>query len=332
MGKTNIEYADEVSNPLFARPVGDESVKVGTFCEKPDPNGTCKNCWAEALNLRFGNGFAFDKSDRDKIEWIKREKEMQRLAMRNRQKPMSEKFPGNPLIVFCHDTYDLFQPSISDELRDWVFDNYDMFSNLTILIQTTYVSRMEAYLTKRYPDGMPQQYFIGMSAGTQKFLDDNLRHFLKIPAKRRYLIFEPLLESIYINRGMYRGQIRCTGDCSFNYSRPDCPICHGTGWQQSTPGIHLLIIGGESGTKARSCDLAWIRALVGQAKNAGVAVLVKQLGAKPRGFDQFEHQDNEGYGVEIGGDSGRHLVAPKGGDMSEWPTNLRIRQFPEVSR
>lgn len=236
MGKTSIEYADEVSNPLYARPIGNESVKVGTFCEKPDPEGTCKHCWAEALNKRFGNGFAFDKANRDKIEWLPRPKEIERLQRLNAKKPMSEKFPGNRLVVFSNDTYDIFQPSISDGQRDWVFDEFDRLENLTLLVQSTYVARMSAYLQKRYPHGMPRQYFIGMSCGTQKFLDDNFAHLVKIHVPRRYIIFEPLLERIELATWLFSAMTD-DGKCA----------------------ISLCIVGGESGTGARPMCPDWAR-------------------------------------------------------------------------
>ena len=32
-------------------------------------------------------------------------------------------------------------------------------------------------------------------------------------------------------RKIYQGQIRCHSPfCSFDYSPPDCEMCHGTGW------------------------------------------------------------------------------------------------------
>src|SRR6185369_518573 len=114
MGKTKIEYADEVSNPL--RALDTETGEKGTFCEKPDPEGTCKHCWAEVLNKRWGNRLAYDRSNRDRIEWEISVKELVRLAGLNARSPISGKFPGHPLVVFTNDTYDLFQPSITDEL------------------------------------------------------------------------------------------------------------------------------------------------------------------------------------------------------------------------
>lgn len=318
MGKTNIEYADQVSNPLQA--VETETAKKGTFCEKPDPEGTCKNCWAETLNLkgspsnrRFGNGLEYNKANRDRVEWIRHEKEMSRLDNLNRREPMSEKFPGNSLIVFTNDTYDLFQPSISDELRDWVFDSYDRFRNLTLLIQSTYVAAMRSYLTERYPDYMPSQYVIGMSAGTQKFLNDNARHLLAIKADRRYVIFEPLLEKVTTRQlvqkdggewDILRG-IDTKNQCSLNGK------------------VHQLIIGGESGGHARTCDVQWIRSLVSETRSTDTAVLVKQLGSKPVDGSRMSF-DNDKIPIQI--------TSRKGGKLEELPEDLRIREFAGVSR
>lgn len=323
MGKTHIQYADEVSNPLQVRDLA--TGKKGTHCEKPDPDGTCLNCWAEVLNTRggpdnkrFGTGLTYDKSSRDRVEWFQHEKEMRRLSNLNRRKPMSEKFPGNPLIVFTNDTYDLFQPSISDELRDWVFDNYDTFTDLTLLIQTTYVSLMRKYLTARYSNGMPSQYFIGMSAGTDKFLKDNYRHLVAVLARRRYIIFEPLLGDCYNFGTLEIGAYEPGNQAPFRKFLTDF--------------LHLVIIGGESGSAARSCNVEWIRYLVAVARQCKIAVLVKQLGSKA--FDSREKWITPGSKI-VPVDSEwqtKHLKGQKGGDIEDFPPELQIREFPQLGR
>lgn len=333
MSKTNIEYADEVSNPLYAKDV--LTGKAGTHCEKPDPEGTCRNCWAEMLNTRgkpdnkrFGTGLAYDKSNRNRIEWHPHEREMARLERLNKRKPVSEKFPGMPLVVFTNDTYDLFQPSITNELRDWVFDNYDKFKNLTLLVQTTYVSRMAKYLTVRYPNGMPHQYMIGMSAGTQKFFADNIEYLVSVAASRRYVIFEPLLEEIGLIRDPGSGHKYCWAETLTKY-------------------LNLVIIGGESGATARPCDVRWIRRLVKVGTSAGVAVLVKQMGSHCRDAHDVEF---EGETPAAWPPGTRFIPCPewmirtkpeasmrillrdrKGGKPVEWPDDLRIRAFPKLA-
>jgi protein gp37 len=111
--------------------------------------------------------------------------------------------------------------------------------------------------------------------------------------------------------------------------------------------LHWVIAGGESGPGARPCDVAWIRSIVEQCKAAGVAAFVKQLGARPHGSDAMKaHADRNqrlatprhGPATQQDADDLHELIAAagmrlsdrKGGDPSEWPSDLRVREFPEV--
>jgi protein gp37 len=76
-------------------------------------------------------------------------------------------------------------------------------------------------------------------------------------------------------------------------------------------GIDWTIIGGESGPGARPMELSWARDLINRARDAGSAVFVKQLGSV--------------LGKDF--DAGGH-----GGDWDRWPADLRIREYPEVTR
>jgi protein gp37 len=80
-------------------------------------------------------------------------------------------------------------------------------------------------------------------------------------------------------------------------------------------GIHWAICGGESGPRARPCDLAWIRSIVRRCRDAGVAVFVKQLGARP-----------------VAGLAGSRVPVThgKGGNPDEWLEDLRVREFPDT--
>lgn len=93
-------------------------------------------------------------------------------------------------------------------------------------------------------------------------------------------------------------------------------------------GIDWVIVGGESGSGSRRCELPWVRSIIRQCGAAGVPVFVKQLGAAASDAEM--------------GVAGRSLVVPeeaapiislrlrdgKGGDMEEWPEEYRIREFP----
>jgi protein gp37 len=80
-------------------------------------------------------------------------------------------------------------------------------------------------------------------------------------------------------------------------------------------GIQWVIVGGESGGEARPCRLAWVRDLVIQCEDRNVAVFVKQLGRRP------VLPDRPGlFPVAI--------ADAKGGDVEEFPADLRVRRFP----
>jgi protein gp37 len=90
------------------------------------------------------------------------------------------------------------------------------------------------------------------------------------------------------------------------------------------PGLDWIIVGGESGPGARPCWVPNILSIVEQCRTAGVACFVKQLGSKPmlpsRGFGS-----PPGESVFMSG-----VINRKGSDMAEWPSDLRVREFPSV--
>lgn len=84
------------------------------------------------------------------------------------------------------------------------------------------------------------------------------------------------------------------------------------------PTLDWVIVGGESGPKARPCDIGWVRSIVTQCKAAGVPCFVKQLGANP-------HYTNHQGDMHACGP----FRDPKGGDWNEWPEDLRVREWPK---
>jgi len=133
---------------------------------------------------------------------------------------------------------------------------------------------------------------------------------LEIPARIRFVSAEPLL------------------------SRIDLSILE-------SGKIHQVIIGGESGPKARPCDVDWIIDGVGQCRAAKIPAFVKQLGANIVCRNDFGFDGDEGewpmdthYTELDGGYQGApvrvKLRDKKGGAMEEWPEQLRIREFPSI--
>jgi protein gp37 len=77
--------------------------------------------------------------------------------------------------------------------------------------------------------------------------------------------------------------------------------------------IHWVIVGGESGRFSRPLDLTWARSIRDQCREAGVAFFMKQTGRV------FIHDSYQFTPRDI-----------KGGDLNEWPEDIRIREFPKV--
>ena len=127
-------------------------------------------------------------------------------------------------------------------------------------------------------------------------------------------------------------------------------VADGSGWM--APTLDWIVVGGESGPGARPVDVEWARSTVEQCKAAGVPVFVKQIGAKPferqpsldKGFAGRDLLDvmkrprppqMNGWGrITTATETfyQRHLDLNdrKGGDMEEWPADLRVRECPEV--
>lgn len=163
---------------------------------------------------------------------------------------------------------------------------------------------------------IPFNVRIGTSVEDQPRADERIPELLKIPAPVRFLSLEPLLGPVDLESIIQTVSPGYFGDCLQWHHRG--AFQHEEGIEY--PTIHWLIIGGESGPKARPCNVEWIFSLVKQGRDAGVPVFVKQLGK-----DAFWTDDYTGDDLDF------HFTDPKGGDPSEWPWDLRVREFPRIS-
>ncbi len=80
--------------------------------------------------------------------------------------------------------------------------------------------------------------------------------------------------------------------------------------------IDWVIVGGESGHGARPMNISWAVTILANCHGDGVPAFMKQLGARVNWDDNHEP---------------RQIVNAKGGDITEWPEALRVREFPEVA-
>lgn len=166
--------------------------------------------------------------------------------------------------------------------------------------------------------------WLGVSVEDQRTADERIPLLLQCPAAVRWVSAEPLLGPIDFIGGRINhfkaykepDEVTIILQGSPNYQRP------GRGWVHFTGAYpDWVVVGGESGPGARTCDVAWIRSIVEQCRDAGVPCFVKQLGSLITNSKT----------VADGEPPGR-LIDRKGGNIDEWPQDLRVREWPGVAR
>lgn len=216
---------------------------------------------------------------------------------------------GKPWRVFCASLADVFDNEVPTE---WVTDLWGLINdtpNLEWLLVTKRIgnawSRLPLYWLSEHGK-WPSNVRLLITVCNQEEADRDIPKLLALPCKNG-LSIEPQLGPIDL-----RAVVMPDGD-----SLGIGLFSHGEG-----RGIEWVIVGGESGSKARPFDLAWARSAVAQGKAAEVPVFVKQLGSSPcvRGND---------FGpIVVGAGSFRMFKDRAGADPAEWPADLRVRQFP----
>lgn len=338
-----IQWTDFTSNPIKYR---DEAGKSVWACVKVSDG--CKNCYAETLAKRYGRGGPFSLPQTKKVTAYFDAKEAKSLLK-------STKITGKR--VFIGDMTDIFGDWVLDEILDKLFAVFALRPDVTFQILTKRPERLAKYTTTPFvsnrileamhvvdpergvwswpgwDDAMRNVWF-GTSVENQKAANERIPWLLKCPATVRFLSAEPLLEPISLNTPLK----------IFTHKGPPCCIDR-EGYHQLGDGlkpkfrearnlqIHWVIVGGESGPRARPCDLEWIRSIIEQCKQADVACFVKQLGADAYTDTTCtcgHNSDGSWKGpAACFACAGRlPLKDSHGGDMSEWPEDIRIRQFP----
>lgn len=229
--------------------------------------------------------------------------------------------------VFCASLADVFEDRRDlDPLRARLRSLIQQTPHLDWLLLTKRIDRAGALMgeaTERAyqdggllgdPDPWPENVWIGTTVEDQQRANERIPHLLRIPARVRFLSVEPQIEQIVMLPSWI---------LDYDYSG---------GRTVASPRVDWVICGGESGPRARPLDLAWARSLRDQCKASGVPFFMKQLGAHVRwdGFASPEVPIHHGLRSEDDGRGGwrAHLRDSHGGDMSEWPEDLRVRQFP----
>jgi len=197
--------------------------------------------------------------------------------------------------------------------------------------------RLHADVWERLPEELRwplPNVALGVSAEDQQRADERIPHLLATPAAVRFVSAEPLLGPLELEKWLRWHLIE---DSSRAWP-PNVTFSNRLDW---------VIVGGESGPRARPCDVGWLRDIVRQCHEANVACFVKQLGAhvidrNDAGFDgdDISEWPEETALEDFWKDPNRRyqgapcrvlLADKKGGDPAEWPDDLRVRQWPGES-
>lgn len=301
MNVTPIEWTDFSANPLkFRTPDG----RVVWACEKISDG--CKNCYAEDLSHRYGGS-------RRAGDWNASTMKTLTPFLDNAEihKMLTAKRIGGKDVAgsrcFVGDMTDIFGEWVSDELLDRLFAVFYQRNDVTWQVLTKRADRLPRYF-RRYSTAWPMpNVHLGVSVENRK-QRDRIIHLNETPAAVRFLSLEPLLEDLELNAAW---------------------IFY----------IDWLIAGGESGSGARPCDVAWLRNIVRLGKGTGKPVFVKQLGQNAVCRNDERDEPWPGCTVPIDDDYEPRYqgeTAPlvfrnrKGGDPTEWADDLRVRQFPRI--
>jgi protein gp37 len=288
-------------------------------CARVSPG--CLHCYAERQAHRFsGPGAPYEglvQIANGHPQWTGKTRISEKILL----EPLGWRKPQR---VFVDSMSDLFYEGFSDEEIDRVFAVMALCPHLTFQVLTKRSRRMREYWKnprdlrsrwfdalhdgkifpgdpRRVADGIMKGWrslqlpnvWLGVSAEDQQRADERIPHLLSTPAAIRFVSYEPALEAVDFT-----------------------PHLKGLDW---------IIVGGESGPGARPFDIQWARNTIQQCRDARVACFVKQLGSRPYqlGFDP-----RYPTGTQIAMPCELHLGDHKGGDMSEWPENVRVREYP----
>lgn len=310
--KTGIEWCDATWNPV----IGCSRVSAG-----------CQNCYAERQAIRLINHPLWSKV----VKRTSHGPAWTGTAILHMNKLDQPEKWREPRRIFVNSMSDLFHESLSEECIADVFNVMATTPRHTYLVLTKRPKRMldimggpkhhHLWNARLWHRKVLPNVWLGVSVEDQETADERIPLLLRTPAAVRFVSYEPALGPVDFTAIKYTHSPGYFGDALQWHHQP-----HGA---SGYPSIDWVIVGGESGPKARPCDIAWIRSAVEQCKAAGVACFVKQCGSRPI-LDCPSGEEGEPQMRPDG--SARYWTIPmkdrKGGDMAEWPEDLRVRQFP----
>lgn len=238
--ETEIEWCDSTFNPFIG-------------CTKVGPG--CDNCYAEELMdkrmhiVQWGPGQQRHRTG---------EKNWNAPVRWERDHAAFFAEHGRRRRVFCASLADVFDNEVPAGWRVDLFNLIAATPNLDWLLLTKRIGNVVLMLRDMGAAELPSNVWLGATVVNQQEYDRDIGKLRRIPAAVRFLSIEPMLGHIDMRMG--------------GASVPD--------YAEHRPLLPLdwVIVGGESGPKARPMSPDWARAMRDQCTSAGVPLLFKQWG------------------------------------------------------
>lgn len=298
--RTSISWTDATWNPTS----GCSRVSEG-----------CRNCYAEAMAARFnkpgqwGEGLATmvrTPDGRSAPRWTG-EVRLNEAAL---DQPLRWRKPRR---IFVNSTSDLFHEAVPYEWIDKVFAVMALCPQHMFQILTKRPERMLDYmhLNRRRAEGIAKHFpglvgieivgvrwplpnvWLGVSVEDEVTAHVRLPYLVATPAAVRFASVEPLLGPLDLNPWLYI----ITHDDEGILAAADEDEVPALEWREpatirpdeiSQPRIDWVIVGGESGPRARPMHPDWVRKIRDQCNDAAVPFHFKQWG-------EWLHDDQIGW-------------------------------------
>lgn len=313
---TAIEWAHHTFNPW-------------TGCTKVSPG--CDHCYAESWAKRSGM-----------VEWGDHPR--RRTSAANWRQPLkwnaAALTAGTRARVFCASLADVFDNQAPDEWRADLARLIEATPALDWLLLTKRIGNAEKMLRAMFPGGVPSNVWLGATVVNQEEAHRDVPKLLFVKNKLRitvtFLSMEPLLgpvdlKSITLRSHGPRDELSSTlGDW----------ISPLRGAFIDSPTLDWIIVGGESGPKARPMHPDWARSLRDQCAAAGVPFLFKQWGewAPVLMVDDGAGNESPAYPLQGCSDPHAHRASQeclfyqsgRGGGEAEWVHWPMVSTLPAI--
>lgn len=253
----------------------DETINPVVGCSKV--SGGCQNCYAENMARRLA---AMGMEQYQRVTTFKGTIGCDKLKYEGwsgttyyvpseLEKPFKWK---KPRTIFISSMGDLFHESVPFGWVDNLLCCAGMNQQHTFILLTKRAVRMAEYFKSATGSGYKplKNVFIGVSVEDQITADARIPVLLQMPAAKRFISLEPMIGPVDLSRYYLADKLN-----NGRYPFPYLEEKNRTKWVDLLDGV---ILGGESGPKARPLHPEWVRTVRDQCAAAGIPFMFKQWG------------------------------------------------------